>query len=132
MDTAPTKKAIVIVEDNEPIAQLMKDTLNEEPDYQAVVVHDGSQALEVIQSVKASLILLDVNLPGIDGLRLYDMLREDESTRSITVIFVTASADPAEFAARGIEGHIAKPFDLGELLSRVAEVCRPGESTEQA
>ena len=50
MDAPIEKKVIVIVEDNEAIAELIKDTLNAEPDYQAVAVNDGSLALEVIQS----------------------------------------------------------------------------------
>ena len=65
MDETPEKKAIVIVEDNEAIAELIKDTLNGEPDYQAVAVRDAALALDIIRSVKASLVLLDVNLPKI-------------------------------------------------------------------
>jgi DNA-binding response OmpR family regulator len=124
MDSQPDKKAIVIVEDNEQIAELIKDTLNAEPDYQAVAVHDGALALEVIRSVKASLILLDVNLPGMDGLELYDMLQEDGEMSSIPVIFVTANTDTAEFKRRKLKNYIAKPFDLNELVSRVDGICR--------
>jgi DNA-binding response OmpR family regulator len=124
MDSQTDKKAIVIVEDNEQIAELIKDTLNAEPDYQAVAVHDGALALEVIRSVKASLILLDVNLPGMDGLELFDMLQENGDTCSIPVIFVTANTDTAEFKRRNVTNYIAKPFDLNDLVSRVDAVCR--------
>jgi DNA-binding response OmpR family regulator len=126
MDGLPEKKAIVIVEDNEAIAELIKDTLNAEPDYQAAVVHDGALALDVIRSVKASLVLLDINLPGIDGLKLYDMLQQDEATHQIPTIFLTANPNPVEFEKRDIVSYIQKPFDLDELLARVAAVCRPG------
>ena len=119
-----SKKAIVIVEDNETIAELIKDTLNAEPDYQAAVVHDGARALEVIRSLKASLILLDVNLPGLSGLQIYDMLQAEEETRDTPVLFVTATAPVEEFQSRNIESYIEKPFDLDELLARVAEVWR--------
>jgi two-component system alkaline phosphatase synthesis response regulator PhoP len=125
MDGMPEKKAIIIVEDNEPIAELVKDTLNSEPDYQAVVVNDGAQALEVIRSVKASLILLDLNLPGLDGVQIYDLLQEDADTRHIPVIFLTANHEDRRFKERGYKNYIAKPFDLDELLARVAAVCRP-------
>jgi DNA-binding response OmpR family regulator len=125
MDGLPEKKAIVIVEDNEPIAELIKDTLNSEADYQAVVVNDGARALEVIRSVKASLILLDLNLPGISGLQLFDLLQEDPATRAIPVIFVTANHHERVFRERGFSNYIAKPFDLDELLARVAAACRP-------
>jgi len=119
---APNKKAIVIVEDNEQIAELIKDTLNAEPDYQAVAVHDGALALELIRSVKASLILLDFSLPGMDGLQLYDLLQDDENTRDVPVIFVTASVDSPEFKKRKLDNVLAKPFDLDDLLARVAAV----------
>ena len=125
MDSTPDKKAIVIVEDNEAIAELIKDTLNAEPDYQAVAVGDAALALDVIRSVKASLVLLDVGLPGMDGYQLYDLIREDEAARDVPVIFVTATANEAELKKRGVHHHIAKPFELDHLLARVAEVCRP-------
>src|SRR4051794_19790081 len=120
-----TKKVIVVVEDNEHIAELIKEALNSEPDYQAVAVSDGALALGVIHSVKASLVLLDLMLPGMDGLQLYDILQEDEATRDIPVIFVTATADKKEFKSRKIESYISKPFELTDLLEKVAAVCRP-------
>jgi len=125
MSDFPDRKVIVIVEDNEDIAELIKDTLNAEPDYQAVAVNDGARALEVINSVRASLILLDVMLPGLDGLQIYDMLKSDPDTNDVPVIFVTASEYREEFRKRNIQRPVGKPFDLTELLARVAEVCRP-------
>ena len=125
MDGVPEKKAIIVVEDNEPIAELVKDTLNAEPDYQAVTVNDGAQALEVIRSVKASLILLDLHLPGLDGLQIYDLLQQDTNTRDIPVLFLTANFEDRRFRERGYTNYLAKPFDLDVLLARVAAVCRP-------
>src|SRR5438105_292153 len=127
MDNTSEKKAIVIVEDSEPIAELIKDLLNAEPDYQAVAVHDAALALNTIRSVRASLILMDVNLPGMDGLQLYDMLQEDPDLRAIPVLFVTANSESADFRKRDLTNYIAKPFNLDELLTRVAEVCRKGQ-----
>lgn len=118
------KKVVVVVEDNNNIADLIKETLNEEPDYQAVAVDDGSRALEVIHSVKASLILLDIMLPGIDGFELYDRLKADPTTSDIPVIFLTASTRDDEFKKRKIKDYMFKPFDITELLDRVAKVCR--------
>lgn len=120
----PEKKVIVIVDDNAQIAELIKDALNSEPDYQAVAVTDAALALGVIHSVKASLVLMDVQLPGMSGLELYDELQDGEATRQIPVIFITANADSATFQARNLSNYIAKPFDLDELLKRVAEMCR--------
>ena len=126
-DESSNKKAIIVVEDTQQIGELIKETLNDEPDYQAVVVRDGALALEVIRSVKASLILLDLNIPGIQGLELYDMLQADETTRDIPVIFITANYEDPEFKVRKYKNYIAKPFSLDELLDRVAAVCRTQE-----
>ena len=125
MDAAPEKMAIVIVEDNEPIAELVKDTLNGEPDYQAVVVSDGARALEVIRSLKASLIVMDLNLPGLSGLELYDLLQRDPDTAAVPVLFFTANSQDRAFRERGFANVITKPFNLDELLARVAAICRP-------
>lgn len=128
MDENPDKKTIIVVEDSEQIADLVKTALNDEPDYQATVAPDGAVAIEVVRSVKASLVLLDINLPGMDGLQLYDLLQEDPETRDIPVIFITADGDNPGLRERGIKDHIAKPFDLNDLLSQVAAVCRADQA----
>jgi DNA-binding response OmpR family regulator len=121
----PSKKAIIIVEDSAAIADLIKDTLNAEPDYQATVVADGGLAIDAVRSVKASLVLLDLMLPGLSGLEIYDIMKADANMGDIPVIFVTASADEEVFKERGLKNIIHKPFDLDELLLAVAKVCRP-------
>jgi len=127
MENQPERKAIVVVEDNKAIAELITTALNEEPDYYAVAVHDGALALDVIRSVKASLILLDVMIPGITGMQLYDMLKADPSTADTPILFLTAAKIDHEFERRGIEDYLAKPFDLDDLLQRVEKICRqPG------
>ena len=125
MNPSPEKKIVVIVEDTQEIANLIKETLNAEPEYQGVVVTDGALAMEVIRSVKASLIILDVYLPGFSGIDLYDLLQQNETTRSIPVLFVTAARGDPAFTKRNFTHHIAKPFDLDELLKRVNEICNP-------
>ena len=120
MESVDEKKIIVVVEDDPKVAELIKDVLEIEPDYDPVPVSDGLQALDVIRSVPTSLILLDVRLPGLDGLQLYDMLRADDTTREIPVIFVTANSDSAAFKNHHIEHYIAKPFAPDDLLDQVA------------
>lgn len=126
MDSAGIeKKAIVVVEDNEPIADLIKDTLNSEPGYQAVVVNNGAEAIEVIRSVHASLILLDVGLPGLSGIEIYDILQADPLLRKVPIIFLTAQSETRTFRDRQFEHVIAKPFTLDQLLEAVARYARP-------
>ena len=95
-------------------------------------MHDGGLAVEAIRSVKASLVLLDVELPGINGLQIYDILQQDEATRAIPIIFVTGSPNISEFEKRNIKDYIGKPFNLDDLLDRVATVCRPQSSKSSA
>ena len=128
MVAPPERKIVVIVDDTEEIAQLIKETLNAEPDYQGVVVTDSALAMEVIRSVKASLIILDVYLPGISGIELYDLLQDDEATRKIPVLFVTAAHQDPNFAKRNFAYYVAKPFDLDELMKRVTEICGSARS----
>ena len=123
METSHAEKVIIIVEDTIPIAQLIKDALNDEPDYQVLIVTNGSEAMEVIRSVKTSLILMDLNLPGLNGMEIYKLLKEDENLASIPVIFLTASLQLEELDNQHIP-YIRKPFDLDELLDRVAVICR--------
>jgi DNA-binding response OmpR family regulator len=125
MSQSPERKIVVVVEDTHEIAQLIKDTLNSEPDFQAVVVTDSALAMEVIRSVKASLIIMDVYLPGISGIELHDLLKMDDGTNGIPVLFVTAAHGDPTFKKRKFDHFIAKPFDLDELLVKVRAITSP-------
>ncbi len=123
---AVAKKVVVIGEDDEPIAHLLRDAVNDEPGYQAVIVQDGAIVLETVRQVKADLLILDVMMPGLNGIEVYDRVRADAAVRDMPVLFVTATSDQyrAEFDRRGVGDRvIAKPFDLNDLLRRLREVC---------
>src|SRR3954464_3907790 len=121
MGDGTEKKLIVVVDDDKATTELIKDVLESEPYYTAVTVHDGRSALDLIRAVRASLILLDVRMPGLNGLQLYDILQASDATCEIPVIFVTANSDSDAFRSHHIENYIAKPFGTDELLNRVAE-----------
>jgi DNA-binding response OmpR family regulator len=123
MSRHPEKRVIVIVEDSAPLAALIKETLNAEPEYQALEVHDGETALEIIHAIQANAVILDVGLPGRSGLQIYDALRADARTRDLPVLFVTAQVEPSAFVERGIMHVIPKPFDLDVLLNHVDRLC---------
>ena len=119
VSTLPKTKAIIIVEDDVDIAELIKQTLNDEPDYQAVAVHDGARALQLMRSLKSCVVLLDVMLPGKSGFQIYDEMQQDEALQKLTVIFCTAGEHTNEFKKRNIKRVIHKPFDLDELTEAV-------------
>lgn len=119
------KKVVVIGEDDEPIARLLSDAINDEPAYQAVVVPDGALVLETVRQVHADLLILDVMMPGLSGIEVFDRVRADPDVRNMPVLFVTAASREYEqhFTDRKVTDVIAKPFDLNELLAKVRALC---------
>lgn len=120
-------RIVVVVEDDKPIGELLAGVINEEEGYRAIHVTRPTDALHTLEQVKPDLLVLDVGLPGMSGLELYDRLHEDERLRSVPVIFETAVSreQGAEFRKRGIRRVLQKPFDLNELIARVKELAPP-------
>jgi DNA-binding response OmpR family regulator len=125
MSDEARKKVVVIGEDDEPIATLLRDSINDEDGYQAVVVADGALVLETVRQVHADLLILDIMMPGLNGFEVYDRVREDKDIENMPVLFVSAATNQfeAEFAQRGIKDVISKPFDLNDLLDQVRLLC---------
>lgn len=121
------KRVVVIGEDDEPIAVLLRDAVNDEPGYQAVVVPDGALLLDTVRQVHADPLILDIMMPGLDGFEIYDKVRADPDIKDMPVLFVSAAAAQfgGELEKRGITDVIAKPFDLNELLDRARGLCPP-------
>ncbi len=117
-------KAIVIVEDNDAIARLMQEVLNDVPGYGAVTVADAALALDVVTGVHPDLVILDVDLPGISGFDLHDLLGRSPQTAGVPVLFMSADEHAAEVVRRGVP-FLAKPFDLDDLLAQVHALLRP-------
>jgi two-component system phosphate regulon response regulator PhoB len=119
------KKVVVIGEDDEPIALLLRDAISDEPGYQAVVVADGALVLETVRQVHADLLILDIMMPGLSGLEVWDRVREDTGVRDMPVLFVSANVPQydSEFQRRNITTVLTKPFDLNDLLERVRSLC---------
>jgi DNA-binding response OmpR family regulator len=119
------KRVVVIGEDDEPIARLLGDAINDEPAYQAVIVSDGALVLETVRQVHADLLILDVMMPGLSGIEVFDRVRADPDVRNMPVLFVTAASQDYErqFKDRKIADVIAKPFDLNDLLTKVRQLC---------
>ena len=119
------KRVVVIGEDDEPIARLLGDAINDEPAYQAVIVPDGALVLDTVRQVHADLLILDVMMPGLSGIEVFDRVRADPDVRNMPVLFVTAASQEFErqFKDRKIADVISKPFDLNDLLAKVRALC---------
>lgn len=127
MGDEPRRRVVVIGEDDEPIAVLLRDAVNDEDGYQSVVVSDGALLIDTVRQVHADLLILDIMMPGLNGLEIYDRIRSDPDIRDMPVLFVSAAAAQfgAEMAERKITDIIAKPFDLNDLLDKVRQLCPP-------
>lgn len=132
-DVGGTTKTVVVVDNDADTAEFCAIMLRELGNYWVVVETDSMRAVEVIRSVQPHLVLTDVQMPGVDGWALYDLLRLDESTQHIPVLFMTGTVSASRFAERGItrtEQWISKPFSAPELLGAVAAMLSgPQQST---
>src|SRR5438046_10531825 len=108
------KKVVVIGEDDEPIATLLRDAINDEPAYQSVVVSDGALVLGTVRQVHADLLILDIMMPGLNGFEVFDRVRADNDIREMPVVFVSAAPGQVrqEFSERGIKDAVAKRYYL--------------------
>jgi putative two-component system response regulator len=120
------QRAILVVEDTAAIAEIIETVLNDIPNYQATAVVNGADALAFVAEVAVDLVLLDINMPGLDGFAVHDLLRARPETATVPILFMTAGRHDEEFARRGVRGHIKKPFDLDNLLVRVASALAGG------
>jgi DNA-binding response OmpR family regulator len=120
-------KRVVIGEDDEPIAILLRDAINDEPGYHATVVSDGRKILERVGNGGADLLILDIMMPGLTGFEVYDHIRADPRTNAMAVLFISAAVGhfAEDLLRRGITDVIAKPFDLSDFLDRVRALCPP-------
>jgi two-component system cell cycle response regulator DivK len=119
---------VLVVEDNEKNMTLVRDVL-QATGYSTLEATTGEDAVELALSREPALVLMDVELPGIDGMEALARLRRDERTASIPVLAVTAQAmsgDRERFLAVGFDGYLSKPIDVDELIQAVREHCERG------
>jgi len=112
--------SVLIVEDDEDIAALIADALREETDARPFILHNGSDAIRFLAEQPVDLLILDYQLPGANGLEVYDAIRQNARTRHTPVLFITANDTRAEFQRRGLTS-MRKPFNVFELLATVEE-----------
>jgi len=118
--------SILVVEDDHAVAELLRALLNQVPGWGATVVHDAAAAREVFRHVNVEALVLDVNLPGISGIELLDLLEEDKGWHGPPVVLTSANGD-LDAILRVIEQRpnvrfIAKPFDVDEILATLVEI----------
>jgi len=116
---------VLIVEDNEKSMKLLRDVLVA-TGYSTLEATTGEDAVSLALSHTPALVLMDVQLPGIDGVEALVRLRRDARTETIPVLALTAQAmhgDRERFLDAGFDGYLSKPMDVAELLRTVEEYC---------
>lgn len=122
------KESILVVEDEPDIAEIIEYNLVREG-YRVQIADDGEAALDQILRIAPDIVLLDLMLPGLDGLEVCRRLKEDPVTRGIPVIMVTAKGEESDVVLGlgiGADDYVSKPFSPRELTARVRAVLRRG------
>jgi two-component system cell cycle response regulator DivK len=119
---------VLVVEDNEKNMRLFRDVL-QATGYETLEAATGEQAVELARANEPALVLMDVQLPGIDGIETLARLRSDSRTASIPVLALTAQAmhgDRERFLNAGFDGYLSKPVNVVVLINAVREQCEGG------
>ena len=118
---------VLIVEDEQDIAGLIKHTLERSGDTEASVVGSGDAALKSVSDQPPDLIILDLNLPVVSGVEVCRILRSRADGRHVPIIMLTARTsedDRVTGLELGADDYVTKPFSLRELTARVKAVLR--------
>ena len=114
--------SLLYVEDNPANMQLIEDIISRHPDIQLLTAVNGYDGIEIARTSKPSVIMLDINLPGISGLEVLKILREDPTTTHIPVIAISANALPLDIEKglkAGLFLYITKPIKVNEFMEAV-------------
>ncbi len=120
---------VLIVEDNQMNMMLVKDILSLNG-YKTIEAGTGAEAIRLVAVEKPDVVLMDLHLPGLDGMAATRMLKADERFRDIPVLALTAAAsrmETEEILSRGFDGCVTKPIDVDRLLEEIRRCTGKGE-----
>ena len=120
------KQTILIVDDEQDLLDMIEYNLRQQ-DYDVLTADNGQLGIQIAKENKPNLVLLDVMMPGMDGIEVCDRMKEDTDLRQIPIIFLTARGDEKteiEGLNKGADDYITKPISTSKLLSRIKAVQR--------
>ena len=126
------KETILIIEDDPDIIELLQYSLEREG-YPVLTQMNGEKGLQEARRRKPGAVLLDLMLPGVDGLEVCRRLKQDEATRAIPILMVTAKGEESDIVTGlelGADDYISKPFSPREVIARLRAVLRRGATTD--
>jgi two-component system, cell cycle response regulator DivK len=116
-------RTILVVEDQEDNRQILRDLLGS-AGFRIVEAHDGAQALTVARSQRPDLILMDIQLPLVDGYEATRSIKREPELKHIPVIAVTSfalSGDDQRAREAGCDAYVAKPYSIRHLLAKIGQ-----------
>lgn len=127
MQGSARRSRVLLVEDEQDVAQLVKHTLERTGEFEVQIAPAADPALRAAPEIDPALIILDLSLPGVDGMDVFRILRARAATADVPVLILTARADEDD-RVRGLElgadDYVTKPFGLRELVARVRAILR--------
>jgi two-component system cell cycle response regulator DivK len=117
---------VLIVEDNEKNMKLARDVLRAKG-YQTIEAVTGEEGVKLAKEKNPDLVLMDIQLPGINGIEAFKQIRGDAKTKAIPVIALTASMTPTDrsaITAAGFDAFLGKPINLKEFIDTVKRLVR--------
>jgi two-component system phosphate regulon response regulator PhoB len=127
------REKIIIIEDEADILEVIQYNLSREG-FKIITSRNGEDGLAKVRKESPDLVLLDLMLPGIDGIEICRQLKQDPVTRAIPVVMVTAKGEESDIVlglGMGADDYITKPFSPKELVARVHAVLRRGPLKEE-
>jgi len=123
-----SKETILVIEDERDIIEVIEYNFEREG-YTVLSATNGEKGLEIARAKRPSVVILDLMLPGFDGIEVAKRLRRDPSTREIAIVMLTAKSEESDVILGlgvGADDYVTKPFKMKELLARVKAVLRRG------
>jgi len=120
------RRRVLVVDDERDIVDMIAYNLGRNG-YEAVIAYDGNQALEIIDKQAPDLIILDLMLPGLDGMEVARRLKAEPRTARIPILMLTAKGEETDVVVGltlGADDYVTKPFSMKVLLARVGNVLR--------
>lgn len=129
-----SRKSVLVIDDEKDIRELLQYNLSKEG-YDVSTAKTGEEGFEAARSKKPDLVILDLMLPGVDGLEVCRMLRANASTKHLPVLMLTAKGSETDQIVGlelGADEYIVKPFSVKVLLARVKNIFRSREKRSEA
>ena len=129
---AEDTKSVLIVDDDDMMLQMEEFILKKDTEYRILKANSGMQCIRMLQGGEENidLILLDIQMPGMDGIKTMELIQKHDYWKNIPVIFLTASSDRdtvMKAGKLGAAGYVKKPFEPKDLLQRVIVTLELGK-----